>query len=71
MSSFRWGATANELVEFFHNAWGRRDVVRSSLSPQLSRLKDEGFIDREGYNWFLLEPQKQEAPEPGISGGAP
>lgn len=33
------GATAAELCEFFRYAYGR-DVERSSLSPQLSRLRD-------------------------------
>lgn len=59
---FPKGATANELIEFFWNAWGRTDVVRSSLSPQLSRLKDDGKISREGYRWLLVQTEKNEAP---------
>jgi hypothetical protein len=51
---FENGATANELMDFFRNAWGRNDIVRSSLSPQLSRLKREGLITLEGKKWHLL-----------------
>lgn len=47
------GATATELLEFFRNAWGRNDVVRTSLSPQLSRLKGEGLIVLQGKHWML------------------
>jgi hypothetical protein len=60
------GATANQLIDFFHNAWGRPDVVRSSLSPQLSRLKSEGRVDlKNGSVWVLLE--NKEAPAGGAS----
>jgi hypothetical protein len=41
---FANGATAGELREFIRNAYGR-DIDRSSLTPQLSRLKDEGDVD--------------------------
>lgn len=47
------GATANELLDFFINAWGRTDVIRTSLSPQLSRLKSENTIDLNGLIWTL------------------
>ena len=58
---FANGATAIELVEFFHNAWGRTDIVRSSLSPQLSRLKAAGAIKLDGMVWSLV-PRNEEAP---------
>jgi hypothetical protein len=38
------GATALELCEFVENAYGRH-VERSSLSPQLSRLHQEGVLE--------------------------
>lgn len=57
---FPSGATANQLLELFSSAWGRSDVVRTSLSPQLSRLKDEGKIDRRGTTWFLRRPHSDE-----------
>jgi hypothetical protein len=47
------GATANEMLELFHHAWGRNDVVRTSLSPQLSRLKRERVITLHGMKWRL------------------
>jgi hypothetical protein len=51
---FPGGAEANELLDFLHKAWGRTDIVRSSLSPQLSRLKKEGDIDLVGRKWVLV-----------------
>ena len=48
------GATANELQDFFRDAWGRDDIVRTSLSPQLSRLKREGFVTLIGMKWHLV-----------------
>lgn len=47
---FENGATANQLIEFFDKGWSRK-VMRTSLSPQLSRLKDEGEIERHGQVW--------------------
>lgn len=48
------GATTNQLLEQFV-AWGRTDVVKTSLSPQLSRLREEERIDREGLAWILVK----------------
>jgi hypothetical protein len=50
---FPRGATANQLLELFANAWGRTDVARTSLSPQLSRLRQEGVLFRVGQTWRL------------------
>lgn len=50
---FERGATANELLEFFRDAWGRSDIVRTSLSPQLSRLKQDGELILVGQRWML------------------
>jgi len=47
------GATANELLDLFSNAWGRTDIARTSLSPQLSRLRKEGVLFRVGTAWHL------------------
>jgi hypothetical protein len=47
------GATANELLDHFHRDFGRTDIMRSSLSPQLSRMKSDGEIRREGLVWKL------------------
>lgn len=50
---FELGATASQLLELFASAWGRTDVVRTSLSPQLSRLKQDGELIRDGQRWRL------------------
>lgn len=52
---FQSGATAQDLLEFFESAWGRDDIPRTSLSPQLSRLRTEQKIDRNGSMWFARE----------------
>jgi hypothetical protein len=54
---FPSGATANQLLELFRGAWGRTEVVRTSLSPQLSRLRADHKIDRNGNLWFLRIPR--------------
>lgn len=41
---FHNGATAIELREFIKNAYGR-DIDRASLTPQMSRLRDEGILE--------------------------
>lgn len=52
---FPQGATAGDLLDFFANAWGRNDIQRTSLSPQLSRLKQEGKIRLDGLVWSLAD----------------
>lgn len=55
------GATANQMLDLFANVWGRGEIMRTSLSPQLSRLKDDNFIFRTGHVWRLRqirEPEK-------------
>lgn len=69
---FPQGAKAGQLLEHFRNAWGRGDIVRSSLSPQLSRLQMERKIHRtKGNVWVLgIRPEKNEAPTEDQSEGA-
>lgn len=70
---FTNGATANELLDFFRNAWGRHDVVRTSLSPQLSRLKREKVITLHGLRWRLAgagDLYENEAPNGGAAGAS-
>lgn len=57
---FPQGATANQMLDLFANVWGRGDIVRTSLSPQLSRLKEENRIFREGHVWHLRRPRTNE-----------
>jgi hypothetical protein len=47
------GATVNQLLEFFATHWGRDDVMRTSLSPQLTRLKRDGKIELRGKVWHI------------------
>ena len=56
---FPSGATAKQMLELFGSAWGRREIVRTSLSPQLSRLKAEHKIDRNGSVWFVRHPRTE------------
>jgi hypothetical protein len=53
----RYGATTGELRRYIHDQYDKVFEV-TSLSPQLSRLKDEGAVEiREG-KWRRLEPTK-------------
>lgn len=47
------GATASQLLDLFGTAWGRTEIVRTSLSPQLSRLGADGTLFRRGQIWHL------------------
>lgn len=58
---FERGATSNELLDFFADAWGRSDIARTSLSPQLSRLKQEGQIILIGQKWSLPTAHNRDA----------
>ncbi len=46
------GATTNELLAYFKDVH-EKDILRSSLSPQLSRLKRDGFIVSRNHIWSL------------------
>jgi hypothetical protein len=48
------GADSSEIVQFIKQEFGE-DVARSSLSPQLSRLKEEGKAVLNGKIWRLSE----------------
>lgn len=60
MEHFPKGATANQLLDLFANVWGRGDIARTSLSPQLSRLREEGLIFRNGHVWHLRHARAEE-----------
>jgi len=49
---FRDGATVKQLIGFFKESWDR-EIRQESLSPQLSRLRTDGVIERRGHVWFL------------------
>lgn len=52
LSSRLEGAEASDIVNFIANEFGE-EVPRSSLSPQLSRLKEEGALILDGRIWKL------------------
>jgi hypothetical protein len=59
---FPQGATTRQMVDFFRDAWGR-NIERPNLSPQLSRLHQDGILGRgDNHRWFLLN--KPEADQP-------
>lgn len=57
---FKQGASAVDLIEFIKNAYGRA-VERSSLSPQLSRLKQDGWIEQRADGTWDLTNDKRRA----------
>ena len=57
---FQGGATANDMLNLFENVYGRGDVARTSLSPQLSRLREDGIIFRNGHTWRLRQKRSDE-----------
>ncbi|APL94713.1 hypothetical protein EWH08_19730 [Sphingobium indicum] len=52
---FPQGASALDLLECFAKEYGRDDVARTSLSPQLTTLKNDGKIARDGMAWILVK----------------
>jgi len=60
VEQFPSGATAHQMLEFFGTAWGREDIERTSLSPQLSRLKSEEKIGRDGNVWYARSSGQNE-----------
>jgi hypothetical protein len=52
----RHGATASEIRESIKNEFGR-EVDGTSLSPQLSRLRADGYVDVHENRWKLTNPR--------------
>lgn len=65
----RSGMTALEILDELANRFDMR-IKRTSLSPQLSRLKDDGKIDRLGMIWSLIAAETNEAPAGSSPQGA-
>jgi hypothetical protein len=51
------GLTAIEILKEINDRFGM-NIVRSSLSPQLSRLKQDDRISQSGMVWSLLPPRQ-------------
>lgn len=61
------GADSFKILDLIKEQYGK-EVARASLSPQLSRLKnDDKALELRGSNWFLL-PEKGSAPEGADNG---
>jgi len=48
------GGEVHDLLNCFATIYGRDDVARTSLSPQLTTLKNEGKIARDGMRWHWV-----------------
>jgi hypothetical protein len=60
---FRSGASSKQLRDFIRDAWNR-DIERTNLSPQLSRLKADGTVELDDQgNWILIKSIKEMAIE--------
>ena len=58
------GATTRKMLDFFRDAWNR-DIQRENLSPQISRLYQEGIIGRvEGTREWYLIPEERRGRKP-------
>jgi len=53
----RYGATTGELRRYIKDEYDKVYEV-TSLSPQLSRLKDEGAVEFRDGKWKRTEPKK-------------
>lgn len=51
---FPQGANVGDLLRCFSDIYKRSDIARTSLSPQLTRLKEEGQIVLDGRTWRLV-----------------
>lgn len=68
LSAVGGALTANDLLAAINQKFST-DYPRTSLSPQLSRLKSEGRLTREGNRWSLVQAGGEKI-EPGQSTSA-
>jgi hypothetical protein len=57
-SHFDDGATLGEIRTFIMDVFGQ-EIDRTSISPQLARLRDEGAVEQRGKKWTLSESASQ------------
>ncbi len=56
---FTEGAISNDILDYCNERWPEYPIKRSSLSPQLSRLKVDGVIDLADKKWVLKEKSSE------------
>jgi len=57
-SHFHDGATPAELRTFIKDVFGR-EIDRTSMSPQLTRLREDGVVEQKDMKWRLSEQVRQ------------
>ncbi|MCA0051639.1 winged helix-turn-helix domain-containing protein [Mesorhizobium sp. B283B1A] len=60
------GMTTNDILKVVNDKLGT-NYPRSSLSPQLSRLKGDGILYREGDRWILAPDRNLAANSPSLN----
>ena len=58
------GATATDILQLIEAIFGKK-IIRSSISPQLSRLKSAGVLILENNMWRLVNAPDAESADPG------
>lgn len=64
---FKEGAISNDILDYCNERWPEFPIVRSSLSPQLSRLKSAGVIDLVDKKWVLKEKPSEASTSEGLN----
>ncbi len=60
------GGDAYAIINAIKEKYGK-DIPRPSMSPQLSRLKEDGYLELRNGNWCLTEKAlKETAPEGAV-----
>ncbi len=58
------GLTALEILERLNRRWWRGELKRTSLSPQITRLKNDGKVVSERGTWKVAKKTAPEAVKP-------
>ena len=58
------GLTALEILDRLNRRWWRGELKRTSLSPQITRLKNNGDVIGERGTWKVVKSNAPEADEP-------
>ena len=66
LARHKMGLSAAEILKLLNTAHGT-DFDRSSLSPQISRLKQDGIIEQVGRLWRIKDPSENKNPNESSS----